>query len=112
MNNYANTIAAISTPPGKGGVAIIRISGSDALDIASKVFRPASKKDFCDAVPRMQIRGDIYYGSDMIDDGMATYFKAPNSYTGEDTVEIACHGGALVTRTVLEATLAVGAVVA
>ncbi|MBE6643965.1 MAG: tRNA uridine-5-carboxymethylaminomethyl(34) synthesis GTPase MnmE [Ruminococcaceae bacterium] len=112
MNNYANTIAAISTPPGKGGVAIIRISGSDALDIASKVFRPASKKDFCDAVPRMQIRGDIYYGSDMIDDGMATYFKAPNSYTGEDTVEIACHGGALVTRTVLEATLAFGAVVA
>ena len=109
MNNYADTIAAVSTPPGKGGVAIIRISGFDALSIAASVFRPASKKDFKEATPRMQTRGDIYYGDEMIDDGMATYFKAPNSYTGEDTVEIACHGGALVTRTVLEAVLAAGA---
>ena len=109
MNNYANTIAAVSTPPGKGGVAIIRISGEDALNIASKVFHPVSNKDFKEAVPRMQIRGDIYYGSEVIDDGMATYFKAPSSYTGEDTVEIACHGGVLVTRTVLEAVFAAGA---
>jgi len=109
MNNYANTIAAVSTPPGKGGVAIIRISGEDALNIASKVFHPVSNKDFKEAVPRMQIRGDIYYGSEVIDDGMATYFKAPSSYTGEDTVEIACHGGVLVTRTVLEAAFAAGA---
>ena len=109
MNNYANTIAAVSTPPGKGGVAIIRISGNEARSIASRVFHPASKRDFNDAVPRMQIRGDIYYGSEIIDDGMATYFKAPHSYTGEDTVEIACHGGVLVTRTVLEAVFAAGA---
>jgi tRNA modification GTPase len=109
MNNYANTIAAVSTSPGKGGVAIIRISGNEARSIASRVFRPASKRDFNDAVPRMQIRGDIYYGSEIIDDGMATYFKAPHSYTGEDTVEIACHGGVLVTRTVLEAVFAAGA---
>ena len=112
MNNFANTIAAISTPPGKGGVAIIRISGSDALNVAASVFRASSEKDFRFAEPRVQIRGDIYYGTDMIDDGMATYFKAPASYTGEDTVEIACHGGTLVTRTVLEAVLASGAVVA
>ena len=109
MNNYANTIAAISTPPGKGGVAIIRISGPDALEISSKVFRPASKKNFIDTTARMQVRGDIFYANEMIDDGMATYFKSPNSYTGEDTVEIACHGGILVTRTVLEAILASGA---
>ena len=109
MNNFADTIAAISTPPGKGGVAIIRISGDGALDIAAKVFRPTSKKDFHNATPRMQIRGEIYRGDDMIDDGMATYFKSPASYTGEDTVEICCHGGALVTSTVLEAVLAAGA---
>ena len=109
MNNYASTIAAVSTPPGKGGVAVIRISGGGALDIAATVFRPKSKKDFKDATPRMQIRGDIIYGEEVIDDGMATYFKAPASYTGEDTVEISCHGGILVTETVLEAVFAAGA---
>ena len=109
MNNYAYTIAAVSTPPGKGGVAIIRISGPDALRIGAEVFRPASKRNFEEAIPRMQIRGDIYYGAEMIDDGIATYFKAPASYTGEDTVEIACHGGILVTKTVLEAVFNAGA---
>ncbi len=109
MNNYAYTIAAISTPPGKGGVAIIRISGTEALAIADKVFAPANKKSFAEATPRMQIRGNIVSAGEVIDDGMATYFKAPFSYTGEDTVEIACHGGVLVTRSVLEAILAAGA---
>ena len=109
MNNYATTIAAISTPPGKGGVAIIRISGYDALKIAAKVFHPSMLDSFENAKPRMQIRGEIYYGLEVIDDGLATYFKAPYSYTGEDTVEISCHGGSLVTRTVLEAVLAAGA---
>ncbi len=110
MNNYSATIAAVSTPPGKGGVAIIRISGTDALAIGAKIFKPSSKKDFSEAVPRMQTRGVIVHKSDEIDDGMAVYFKAPNSYTGEDTVEIYCHGGVLVTSTVLEAAFAAGAV--
>ncbi len=108
MNNYADTIAAISTPLGKGGVAVIRISGANALKVAEGVFTPVSKKALADS-PRMQQRGNIYYLGEPIDDGLATYFKAPNSYTGEDTVEIACHGGMLVTRTVLEAVLAAGA---
>ncbi len=109
MNNFANTIAAISTPPGKGGVAIIRISGEDALKIASEIFKPTAKKSFAEATPRMQVRGNIYYRGELVDDGMATYFKAPASYTGEDTVEIYCHGGMLVTKTVLEAALFAGA---
>ena len=67
MNNFSNTIAAISTPPGKGGVAIIRISGEDALDIASRIFRPASKSNFKHATPRMQIRGEIFRGEEMLD---------------------------------------------
>ena len=61
MNNYAETIAAISTPPGKGGVAIIRISGTEALAIADKVFAPINKKSFAEATPRMQIRGNNLY---------------------------------------------------
>ncbi len=112
MNNYAYTIAAISTPPGKGGVAIIRISGPDSLQIAERVFKPMGEKSLFDAAPRMQIRGSIYSSDEMIDDGMATYFKAPRSYTGEDTVEIACHGGILVTSLVLEAVLTAGATLA
>lgn len=109
MTDYSSTIAAISTPPGKGGVAIIRISGTDALEIASEVFIPRAHKSLKEATPRMQIRGDVVYLGHIVDDGMATYFKAPNSYTGEDIVEIACHGGVLVTRTVLEALFANGA---
>ena len=109
MNNYAETIAAISTPPGKGGVAIIRISGDDAAAIGDKIFIPVSNKRLTEHAPRMLVRGDVYCGGEMIDDGMAAYFKAPASYTGEDTVEIYCHGGVLVAKTVLEAALAAGA---
>ena len=109
MNNYAETIAAISTPPGKGGVAIIRISGSCAADIGDKIFAPVSKKRLTEHAPRVLVRGEIYYGNEMIDDGMAAHFKSPASYTGEDTVEIYCHGGVLVAKTVLEAALAAGA---
>lgn len=109
MNNYTYTVAAISTPPGKGGVAIIRLSGDDALEILSRVFIPRGKKSIEDYPPRMQIRGDILHEGDFIDDGMATYFKAPSSYTGEDVCEISCHGGVLVTSAVLEALIANGA---
>ena len=112
MNNFTSVIAAVSTPPGKGGVAIIRISGDGALEIADRVFKPRSKSPLKNAEPRVQIRGDIYYSGEIVDDGMATYFKAPASYTGEDTVEIACHGGVLVTSVVLEAIFAAGAVAA
>ena len=106
---YAHTIAAISTPSGKGGVAIIRISGDGALEIAERVFFPKSKTARLKDSPRVQIYGDIIHRSAVIDDGLATYFPAPHSYTGEDTVEICCHGGILITRTVLEATLVAGA---
>ena len=105
---YGHTISAISTPSGKGGVAIIRISGEDARIILDKIFMPRGKTSPTDA-PRVQIFGDILLGTDKIDDGLATYFPAPRSYTGEDVVEISCHGGILVTRLVLEATFAAGA---
>ena len=105
---YGKTIAAISTPSGKGGVAIIRISGDMAQDIIRKIFFPKGKKSPTDA-PRMAIYGDIRYGDDYIDDGIAIYYKAPFSYTGEDIIEISCHGGTLVTKRVLEAAFMAGA---
>lgn len=102
-------IAAVSTPPGKGGVAIIRISGDGALETAAKVFKRRGGKPTEDIKPRMQYTGSVYYRGEEIDDGLICYFKAPASFTGEDVVEIGCHGGALVTGTVLEALFAAGA---
>lgn len=110
MNNLTQVIAAVSTPPGKGGVAIIRMSGEGAFRIADKVFFPLNKKVFSDCEARKQIYGHIVENGEKIDDVLATRFPAPHSYTGEDTVEIACHGGILVTATVLEALLSAGAV--
>ena len=110
MNNLTHVIAAVSTPPGKGGVAIIRMSGSGAFEIADKVFFTISGKKFSDCEPRKQIYGHIIEDGEKIDDVLATRFPSPHSYTGEDTVEIGCHGGILVTRTVLEALLRAGAV--
>ncbi len=108
MAGYS-TIAAIATPPGKGGVAVIRISGPDAFGIAERMFRPAGKRPFSEAPPRTQIRGDVLLNGEAIDDGLATRFVSPHSYTGEDTVEISCHGGFLITKMVLSAALAAGA---
>jgi tRNA modification GTPase len=109
MNNLTHVIAAVSTPPGKGGVAIIRMSGDGAFEIADKVFSPISGRKFSECTPRMQIYGHIISDGEIIDDVLATRFPAPHSYTGEDTVEIGCHGGILVTRCVIEALLRAGA---
>ena len=106
---YGKTIAAISTPSGKGGVAIIRVSGDEAIAVAERVFFPKSKKPVSELTSRMQTWGDVIYDGEYIDDGMLTVFRSPASYTGEDVVEISCHGGILVTRTVLEALLSAGA---
>nr|MBE6544563.1 tRNA uridine-5-carboxymethylaminomethyl(34) synthesis GTPase MnmE [Oscillospiraceae bacterium] len=112
MNNLTQVIAAVSTPPGKGGVAIIRMSGNGAFEIADRVFLPVSGRKFSDCDPRIQVYGHIVDDGERIDDVLATRFPAPHSYTGEDTVEIGCHGGILVTRTVLETLLRAGAVLA
>ena len=95
-------ISAISTPPGKGGVAIIRMCGDGAIGIAERVFFPISGKALSSYPPRMQVYGRIMENGRVIDDGMATYFIKNASYTGEETVELSIHGGVLVTRTVLE----------
>lgn len=108
-----DTIAAISTPHGKGGVAVLRVSGAEAVEIASRVFVPKSGKTLAECGSRMAIYGDILApeGEEWlpVDDGLATVFRAPASFTGEDTVEINCHGGILLTQTVLSALLTAGA---
>ncbi len=103
------TIAAISTPYGRGGIAVIRISGDGAVPVADRVFRAKSGKSLADTAPNTMVWGDIYHEGDIIDDGMAVVFRAPHSFTGEDTVEISCHGGIVLTATVLEAIFAAGA---
>ena len=109
-----DTIAAVSTPRGKGGVALIRISGPDAICVAERVFRTRSSKKISEIAPRTAIYGEILAPETSgewlpVDDGIATLFRAPASFTGEDTVEIACHGGVLLTETVLTAILTAGA---
>ncbi len=108
-NDPHRAVIAISTPPGKGGVALLRLSGEGAFEIADRVFFPMNKRPLSEAPVRQQVYGRILREGEPIDDGMATRFAAPHSYTGEDTVEVTCHGGVLLTRTVLEAFLEAGA---
>ena len=104
----ANTIAAIASPPGQGAVALIRISGGDAVAVSRKIFRQNANHDW---KPRYQYFGKIIDPVDqsIIDEVLLTWFPAPHSFTGEDVVEIGCHGGVIVTRAILEALLRAGA---
>ena len=106
-----STIAAISTPQGKGGVALVRISGPEANAVGDRIFKRINGKIPSESAPRTALFGEIVDpdSGKRIDTGLYTRFAAPNSFTGEDTVEICCHGGILVTRAVLGAALAAGA---
>ncbi len=103
-----DNVAAIATPPGKGGVAIIRISGKSPLQIAEKMFKPTGKTPVSDFQPYKMYPGHID-GGNFTDFGLCVYFKAPASYTGEDIVEFHCHGGENVARGILRQTFAHGA---
>ena len=101
-----DVIAAVATPRGTGGIAVIRISGEGALGTALKVFSPASKKP---VRPRFATYGKIAKDGKTVDTGILVYYKSPASYTGEDMCELSCHGGALVTEKVLKTALSAGA---
>lgn len=102
-----DTIAAISTPLGEGAIAVLRMSGPRAVEIAGRVFRGKVRAE--DAAARMQYFGAIGDGGHKLDDVLLTVFRAPHSYTGEDVVEIAGHGGVLVVRRILDLLLKNGA---
>ncbi len=106
-----DTVAAVSTPYGRGGVAVIRLSGEGAMTVAERVFTPAGGGTLSACPSRTAVYGNLCdpETGEIIDDVLATAFPAPRSYTGEDTVEFSCHGGILVTRHVLEACLCAGA---
>ena len=102
-----DTIAAISTAFGEGAIAVLRLSGPRAIKIAEAAFR--AKKRVAELAPRVQQFGAIFDAEEKLDDVLLTVFRAPASYTGEDVVEIAGHGGVLVSRRILEALLRKGA---
>lgn len=103
-----NNIAAIATPAGKGGVAIIRISGKSPLAIAEKMFKPVGKTAVADFEPYRMYPGQIDGGS-FTDYGLCVYFKGPASYTGEDIIEFQCHGGENIARGILRQAFRLGA---
>lgn len=106
-----STIAAISTPYGTGGISIIRISGDNAIPIADKIFRPSSGKSLAEVSSHTIHHGHIVSSDGAIlDEVLVSVMKAPRTYTGEDTVELNCHGGLFTTKTVLEEVLKAGAV--
>ena len=107
-----DTICAIATPIGEGGIAIIRVSGENALEIVSKVFRAKSGTDIKEMKSYTMKYGPIYDGDDLIDEVIISYMKGPRSFTAEDVVEINCHGGVVSTNKVLESIIKAGARIA
>ena len=108
---FGSTIAAISTPRGKGGVAVIRISGDDAISICESFVFPKSKKRLSDIRHASVCLANITdEDGELLDEALVSVFHAPHSYTGENTVEINCHGGILLTEAVLTRALSCGAV--
>ena len=109
MSEYMDTIAAISTPQAAGGIGIVRISGRDAAAIADRVFEAADKSSLVDSAGYAAHYGYVVQNGNTIDEAIALVFKAPRSYTGEDVVELSCHGGLYIVRRVLRAVLENGA---
>ena len=105
----SDTIAAVATPLSAGGIGVIRISGESAIEIADKVVRTTSGKSLASLKGYTAAHGKVYLENEAIDECVALVFRAPKSYTGENTVEISCHGGVLVTKQVLRAVLQSGA---
>ena len=101
-------ISAIATAPGRGGVAIIRISGKTAKQLAAQMFTPVGKVKVEDFQPYHMYAGTID-GGNFKDFGLCVYFKAPASYTGEDVIEFHCHGGETLSRGILKQTFRLGA---
>ncbi|MBQ9047342.1 MAG: tRNA uridine-5-carboxymethylaminomethyl(34) synthesis GTPase MnmE [Solobacterium sp.] len=102
---FSDTIAAIATAPGEGAIAVIRMSGEDAVKIVDGMF----DRDLSKAAGYTIHYGTIMENNDPVDEVLVSVFRAPRSYTGEDVVEISCHGGIYITRKILRLCLANGA---
>ena len=103
-----DTIAAIATAPGEGGIGIIRISGEKSLQVAQSIFKYKSGKMIKDYNARTLIYGTVGDNEKVIDEVLVAYMKGPNSYTAEDVIEINCHGGFISVKKILELILSKG----
>lgn len=104
-----DTIAAIATGMGNAGIGIVRISGSEAVQIADLIFKGKNNKKLSESKSHMAHYGKIYDGEELVDEALVLVMRAPHTYTKEDVVEIDCHGGAYVTRKILELVISRGA---
>lgn len=105
----ANTIVALATPTGRSGIGVVRLSGSDSVGIASKLMDDDVPLNPRHAHLRTLIDRET---GEIVDEAIVTWFKAPHSFTGEDVVEIACHGAPIILRQVIDACLRLGARIA
>lgn len=112
MDVFSPAIAAIATPQAAGGIGIVRISGSDALQIASRIFAPVSGADIARSKGYRAYFGHAVDAGETLDEAVCLVFRAPHSYTGEDVAEISCHGGLYITDRILRAALHAGARIA
>ena len=99
------TICALSTPSGLGAIALVRLTGPDAVVFAQRIF----SKDLSNSISHKAIHGWVMEGEQRIDDVLLTVFRAPHSFTGEDTVEIACHGSLFIQSEILRLLTGAGA---
>ena len=97
-----DTIAALATAPGAGAIAVIRVSGTQALSIVSDLFQAKSKKRLIEQDSHTLHLGNIIDGSRIIDEVLVSIFKGKRSYTGEPTVEISCHGSSYIQQEILQ----------
>ena len=107
---FDSTICALATPPGVGGLAVVRISGPEAYSVVAKVFRPANAaKKVEEQKGYTALFGHSFLRGKALDETVALFFRAPRSYTGEDVVELSCHGGRAVSQGLVQACLEAGA---
>lgn len=104
-----STIAAISTAQGQGGIGVIRVSGEEAFTIVDKIFKSVSGKKIMDIKGYTALFGHIYNNEEVLDEAVVLKYVAPKSFTGENVVEISCHGGMYITKEVLNAVIMAGA---
>ena len=103
------TIAAVATPLGEGGIGILRLSGTGAVTVADRMFRPRQGGKLAEAASHRAIYGDIMEEGEPVDEAIALLMRAPHSYTREDVAEIQCHGGSVILRRALSLSLSHGA---
>lgn len=105
-----STIVALATPPGAGGIAVVRLSGPESYRVCEQVFQPMNPdKKIAQAKGYTALFGKFRSGDRVLDEGVVLFFRAPHSYTGEDVVELSCHGGMVIAQELIEACIHAGA---